>query len=107
MAGEIIGELIAGVAEIGIEAASNSNNKKNGIGCLIMTILLILICVGVYCTLLISTRLCLNIIVQYLSHYYIQSCIFKLLTRYQCQGLRTYVLCCVGLLPLIAMRATA
>jgi hypothetical protein len=48
MAGEIIGELIAGVAEIGIEAAGSSNNKKSGVGCLIMTILLILICVGVY-----------------------------------------------------------
>jgi hypothetical protein len=48
MAGEIIGELIAGVAEIGIEAAGSSNNKKSGAGCLIMTILLILIFVGVY-----------------------------------------------------------
>jgi hypothetical protein len=49
MAAEIIGELIAGVAEIGLEAAGSSNNKKNGgLGCLIMTILLILICVGVY-----------------------------------------------------------
>jgi hypothetical protein len=48
MAGEIIGELIARVAEIGIEAAGSSNNKKSGVGCLIMTILLILICVGVY-----------------------------------------------------------
>jgi hypothetical protein len=48
MVGEIIGELIAGVAEIGIEAAGSSNNKKNGIGCLITTFLLILICVGVY-----------------------------------------------------------
>lgn len=48
MAGEIIGELIAGVAEIGIEAAGSSNNKKSGVGCLMITILLILICVGVY-----------------------------------------------------------
>lgn len=48
MAGEIIGELIMGVAEIGIEAAGSSDNKKSGAGCLIMTILLILICVGVY-----------------------------------------------------------
>lgn len=48
MTGEIIGELIAGVAEIGIEAAGSSNNKKSGAGCLIMTILLILIFVGVY-----------------------------------------------------------
>lgn len=45
---EAIGEIIAGVAEIGIEAAGSSNNKKNGIGCLITTILLILICGGVY-----------------------------------------------------------
>jgi sugar phosphate permease len=48
MAGEIIGELIAGVAEIGIEAAGSSNNKKNGIGCLMITIALIAIGVGVY-----------------------------------------------------------
>lgn len=48
MAGEIIGELIAGMAEIGIETAGSSNNKKSGVGCLIMVILLMLICVGVY-----------------------------------------------------------
>ena len=48
MAGEIIGELIAGVAEIGIEAAGSSNNKKNGIGCLMITIALIAIGVGIY-----------------------------------------------------------
>lgn len=48
MAGEIIGELIAGVAEIGIEAAGSSNNKKSGIGCLVITILLALVIAGVY-----------------------------------------------------------
>lgn len=48
MAGEIIGELIAGVAEIGIEAAGSSNNKKSGMGCLFMTIILCLIIGGVY-----------------------------------------------------------
>jgi len=48
MAGEIIGELIAGVAEIGIEAAGSSNNKKSGMGCLVITILLALVIAGVY-----------------------------------------------------------
>jgi hypothetical protein len=48
MAGEIIGDLIVGIAEVGLEAAGSSDNKKSGWGCLITTILLILICVGVY-----------------------------------------------------------
>jgi hypothetical protein len=48
MAGEIIGELIAGVAEVGFEAASSSDKKNSGIGCFFMTILLIGLIIGVY-----------------------------------------------------------
>lgn len=48
MAGEIIGDLIAGVVEIGIESAVSTDNKKSGMGCLFMTIILCLIIGGVY-----------------------------------------------------------
>jgi hypothetical protein len=43
MAGEIIGDLIVGVAEIGIESAVSTDNKKAGLGCLFMTIVLCLV----------------------------------------------------------------
>jgi hypothetical protein len=48
MAGEIIGELIAGVAEIGIESAVSTDKKKDSLGCLFMTIVLCLVIGGVY-----------------------------------------------------------
>jgi hypothetical protein len=48
MAGEIIGELIAGVAEVGLEAAVNGNDRKSGMGCLFMTIVLLILIGGVY-----------------------------------------------------------
>ena len=45
---EAIGELIVGVAEVGLEAAGSANNKKSGFGCLIMTIILVFLIWGVY-----------------------------------------------------------
>ena len=48
MADEIIGELIVGVAEIGLEAASGSDRKKSAMGCLFMTIILCLLIGGIY-----------------------------------------------------------
>lgn len=46
---EIIGELIVGIAEIGLDAASTSKNEKSGCGCLIATLIIIgLIIVGFY-----------------------------------------------------------
>jgi len=48
MAGEIIGELIMGGLEMAGEMATSGNSKKSGWGCFIMSIVLILICVGVY-----------------------------------------------------------
>lgn len=48
MAGEIIGDLIVGVAEIGIESAVSTDNKKAGLGCLFMTIVLCLVIGGAY-----------------------------------------------------------
>jgi hypothetical protein len=49
MAEEIIGELIVGIAEIGFDAASTEKNKKNGCGCLIVTVIIIgLIIFGFY-----------------------------------------------------------
>lgn len=48
MAGEIIGDLIVGVAEIGIESAVSTDNKKDSLGCLFMTIVLCLVIGGVY-----------------------------------------------------------
>lgn len=48
MAGEIIGDLIVGIAEVGLEAAGSSDNKKSGWGCLIIIIILTLIGVGIY-----------------------------------------------------------
>lgn len=45
---EAIGEILVGVAELGLEAASGSDNKKSGMGCLFMTIILCLIIGGVY-----------------------------------------------------------
>ena len=45
---EIIGDVIVGVLEVGAEAAS-STNKKNGLGCLLTTIILVfLISLGIY-----------------------------------------------------------
>jgi predicted methyltransferase len=48
MAGEIIGDLIVGVAELGIESAVSTDNKKAGLGCLFMTIVLCLVIGGGY-----------------------------------------------------------
>lgn len=46
---EIIGEVIVAIAEVGIEAASNSKNEKNGCGCLIATVVILgIIFVGFY-----------------------------------------------------------
>jgi hypothetical protein len=45
---EIVGELLVGGLEIGLEAAGSSDNKKSGWGCLLLTILLIALCVGIY-----------------------------------------------------------
>ena len=45
---EIVGELLIGGLELGLEAAGSSDNKKSGWGCLILTILLIALCVGIY-----------------------------------------------------------
>jgi hypothetical protein len=38
---EAIGELIVGVAEVGLEAAGSASDRKSGLGCLFMTIILI------------------------------------------------------------------
>lgn len=46
---EILGEIIVAVAEVGIDAASDSKNEKHGCGCLIATaIILGIIIVGFY-----------------------------------------------------------
>ena len=46
---EIIGELIVGIVEVGIDVASENNNEKNGCGCLIATIIILgVIIVGFY-----------------------------------------------------------
>lgn len=45
---EAIGEILVGVAELGLEAASGSDNKKSGMGCLIMTIILLLLVGSIY-----------------------------------------------------------
>jgi hypothetical protein len=44
---EAIVEVVAGLAELGAEAATSSN-KKNGLGCLLITLILVLISLGVY-----------------------------------------------------------
>lgn len=44
MAGEIVGELIMG----GLEMATSGDNKKSGLGCFIMIIILTLIGGGIY-----------------------------------------------------------
>lgn len=44
---EAIGDIIVGVLEVGAEAAT-STNKKNGLGCLLITIILVLISLGIY-----------------------------------------------------------
>ena len=41
MDGELIAELIVGVAEVGLDAASTSKNEKHGCGCLIATLIII------------------------------------------------------------------
>lgn len=45
---EIIGELLVGVAELGISAAGDNGSKKSGCGCLILTLLLMFIVGGIY-----------------------------------------------------------
>lgn len=45
---EAIGDIIGGVLEVGFDAASSSDNKKSGFGCLLITILLALVIGGVY-----------------------------------------------------------
>jgi hypothetical protein len=46
---EAIGEILVGIAEIGVEAATSSDNKKNGCGCLIATVIILgIIVVGFY-----------------------------------------------------------
>lgn len=45
---EAIGELIAGVAEMGLDAAGSASDRKSGLGCLFMTIILILLIGGIY-----------------------------------------------------------
>ena len=45
---EAIVDVVAGLAEVGASAVSNSDNKKSGLGCLLITIVLVLICLGVY-----------------------------------------------------------
>jgi hypothetical protein len=45
---EVIADVAAGILELGAEAATSSNNKKNGMGCLLLTIILVLISVGIY-----------------------------------------------------------
>ncbi len=44
---EVIADVAAGILELGAEAATSSN-KKNGMGCLLLTIILVLISVGIY-----------------------------------------------------------
>lgn len=45
---EAIGEILGGVLEVGFDAASSSDKKNSGIGCLVITILLALVIGGVY-----------------------------------------------------------
>jgi hypothetical protein len=44
---EVIADVAVGILELGAEAATSSN-KKNGMGCLLLTIILVLISVGIY-----------------------------------------------------------
>ena len=48
MAHEIIGELIVGGLEMAGEMATSGSNKKSGWGFFIITIILIVLCVGIY-----------------------------------------------------------
>lgn len=45
---EAIIEIVAGIAEVGVEAALESKDKKSGFGCLIITIILIGLLVAAY-----------------------------------------------------------
>jgi hypothetical protein len=45
---EAIVEVAAGMLELAASAPTSSNNKKNGMGCLLLTIILVLISVGIY-----------------------------------------------------------
>ena len=45
---EAIIEIVAGIAEMGIEAAVDSKDKKSGFGCLIITIIIIGISLAAY-----------------------------------------------------------
>ncbi len=48
MAGEIVGDLIICGLELGSEMATSGDNKKSGLGCFFMVIILTLIGVGIY-----------------------------------------------------------
>ena len=45
---EAIGEILGGIAEVGFEAASSSDRKNSGLGCLVITLLLLLVIGGLY-----------------------------------------------------------
>jgi hypothetical protein len=45
---EAIGEILGGILEVGVNAATDSDRKTSGIGCLLMTVILVLIIGGVY-----------------------------------------------------------
>ena len=45
---EAIIEIVAGIAEMGIEAAVDSKDKKSGCGCLILTIIVVGLLVAAY-----------------------------------------------------------
>jgi hypothetical protein len=48
MPNEAIGEVIVGVAELGLEAASGATDKKSCLGCLFMTFIFILLIGGLF-----------------------------------------------------------
>jgi hypothetical protein len=49
MAEELIGELLVGIAEVVADAASTSKNEKHGCGCIITTVIMLVITIiGLY-----------------------------------------------------------
>lgn len=45
---EAIGEIIAAVAEVGFDAAGSASDRKSGLGCLFITIVLLILIGGLY-----------------------------------------------------------
>lgn len=45
---EAIIEIVAGIAEVGVEAALESKDKKSGCGCLIITIIIVGLLIAAY-----------------------------------------------------------